>query len=79
MTIHEAVQSVANSETITGFTANSVIKDNKRMSEFCNMINDQYHRDGNKENLESNYGKEVIETILIYGEATGLIKKEDIK
>ena len=77
MTIEEAVQSVADSETITGFTAHSVVKDNKKLSSFCNMINDQYHRDGNKENLEDNYGKEVIETIINYGLEKGLIKKED--
>lgn len=76
MTIYQAVQKVAAAETITGFTAQSVVKDNKKMGDFCTMIYEQYHRDGNKDNLIELYGQEVIETIINYGEATNLIDKK---
>lgn len=75
MTIGEAIQSVAAAETITGFTAQNVVKDDKKLGDFCTMIYDQYNRDGNKDNLIELYGQEVIDTIINYGEATNLIKK----
>ena len=76
MTIEEAVQSIADAETITGFTAQSVVKDSKLLGSFCTMIHDQYYRDGNKNSLIEMYGEEVIETILAYGEDNNLIKNE---
>lgn len=76
MEIKEAIQSIADAETITGFTAQSVVKDDKLLGSFCTMIHDQYYRDGNKDSLIEMYGEEVIETILAYGEDNNLIKKE---
>jgi hypothetical protein len=40
------------------------------------MINDQYNRDGNKDHLNTFYGKEVIETIINYGLKNNLIKED---
>lgn len=76
MRIEEAIESVASSETITGLTAVMVMKDRKKLSSFINMINDQYNRDGNKDHLNTFYGKEVIETIINYGLENNLIKED---
>jgi cell division protein ZapA (FtsZ GTPase activity inhibitor) len=76
MQIEEAIESVASSETITGLTAVMVMKDRKKLSSFINMINDQYNRDGNKDHLNTFYGKEVIETIINYGLKNNLIKED---
>jgi cell division protein ZapA (FtsZ GTPase activity inhibitor) len=76
MQIEEAIESVASSETITGLTAVMVMKDRKKLSSFINMINDQYNRDGNKDHLNTFYGKEVIETIINYGLENNLIKED---
>ena len=77
MNITEAIESIAKFETMTGFTADMVLKDTKLTTSFCNMINDQANRDGNKDHLFEMYGKEVIETIINYGVDNNLIKKDD--
>lgn len=76
MRIEEAIESVAKSETITGFTAQMVMNDKNQISSFVNMINDQYCRFGNKDHLEGFYGKDVVETIINYGKENNLIKED---
>lgn len=77
MRIEEAIESIADSETITGITAKMVMTDKKNLSAFVNMINDQYNRDGNNENMNELYGKEVIDSIINYGKENNLIKTEE--
>jgi len=66
MSIEEAIQSIADAETITGLTAKSVVKNKKNLKAFVEMIKDQYYRDGNKQNLIDCYGEEEINTIINY-------------
>jgi len=47
------------------------------MKSFCQMIYDQYNRDGNKEHLQEMYGQEVIETVINYSVDNNLIKIEN--
>jgi hypothetical protein len=75
MNIKQAIEAIAAFETITGFNAEMVLKDNKKMKSFCQMIYDQYNRDGNKEHLQEMYGQEVIETVISYGVDNNLIIK----
>ncbi len=77
MSIEEAIESIAKAETMTGFSAQTVMKDKKQLSSFVNMINDQYYRDGNSEHLDNFYGEEVVKTIIEYGKKNNLINKED--
>ena len=77
MRIEKAIESIADSETITGITAKMVMTDKKNLSAFVNMINDQYNRDGNNENMNELYGKEVIDSIINYGKENNLIKTEE--
>lgn len=77
MDFKEAIQSVADSETITGFTAAMVLKDKKMVSLFVNMISDQYYREGNKGNMEAVYGEEVVKTIINYGIINNLINNKN--
>ena len=66
MSIEEAIQSIAKSETLTGFNAKMVVDNPKQLKAFVTMIKDQYGRDGNKDNLIENYGEEEITTIINY-------------
>ncbi len=65
MDINEAIQSIASNDTLTGFVADNAIKSNQ-IVEFTQYICDQYHRDGNSQNLIDCYGEEEIKTILQY-------------
>jgi len=74
MQIEQAIERIAKSETITGITAAMVMKDKRQLSAFVNMINDQYYRHGNMENMNNIYGKEVVMVIINYGKENNLIK-----